>query len=366
MASGPVSAIVLAAGDGRRMRSARPKPLHRLCGRPMIRFVVEALESLDLERLVVVVGHGRDRIASELLDTKPHADLVDQRVRRGTGDAVLAGLSAFADDLDVFDDGEVLVVPADMPLLRHDELEALVAAHRAGDAAATVLTAHVDDPGWRMRVVRGGRDESIVRVVDHRDTVGHERTITEVATGVWCFRRSLLAPALRRVEPDNAAGEIHVGGVVEVLASTGHRVGAHATGHPDDALGINDRVELSRAEAELRRRTNRAWLARGVTMLDPERTYVDATVELAPDVTLFPGTILQGATVVGEGSEIGPDTRLVDTEVGPGCRVEKTMAERAVVGADSHVGPFAVLSPGASLATATVTGPFYTSGADAL
>lgn len=366
MESGSISAIVLAAGDGRRMRSSRPKPLHRLCGRPMIRFVLDAIEGIDVERIVVVVGDGGDRIARELDDTKPITDLVEQPVRRGTGDAVLAGLAAVVDDdFDLAHDShDVVVVPGDVPLLRHHDLAALVEAHRMSGAAATILTAEVEDPRRRIRVIRGGRDDQVTRVVDHRDVVGDERDITEVATGVWCFRRSLLAPALRRVHPDNSAGEIHIGGVIEVLTGTGHQVGVHPASNPRDVAGINDRVELSAAEAELRRRTNTAWLARGVTMLDPERTYVDATVELAPDVTLFPGTILQGDTAIGEGCEIGPDTRLVDTRVGAGSRVEKTTAERAIIGADSRVGPFAALGIGAELPAASVTGPFYTAGAD--
>lgn len=367
MESGSVTAIVLAAGDGRRMRSTRPKPLHRLCGRPMIRFVLEAIEGVDVDRVVVVVGDGGERIAKELQDTKPSTQLVDQPVRRGTGDAVAAGLTAFvSDDLDLGDDSDdVLVVPGDVPLVRELDLTELIATHRAQGAAATILTAAIEEPKRRIRVVRGGRDDQVTRVVDHRDLVGDERSISEVATGVWCFRRSLLAPALRRVQPDNSAGEIHIGGVIEVLAGTGHQIAVHPAAHPDDVAGINDRVELSAAESELRRRTNLAWLARGVTMLDPERTYVDATVELSPDVTLFPGTILQGATVIGEGCEIGPDTRLVDTTVGPGSRVDKTTAERARIGADCRVGPFAVLQPGAELPAASVTGPFYTAGADA-
>jgi bifunctional UDP-N-acetylglucosamine pyrophosphorylase/glucosamine-1-phosphate N-acetyltransferase len=211
-----------------------------------------------------------------------------------------------------------------------------------------------------MRVVRGGRDGGVVRVVDHRDLVEHEVEIDEVASGVWLFRRSLLAPSLRRVSADNAAGEIHLAGAVEVLVGTGHAVNTHETPGSDEVRGVNDRIQLAAAEAELRRRTNAAWLARGVTMLDPDRTYIDATVELAPDVTIYPGTILQGATTVGEGSEIGPDTRLVDCRVGSGSRVEHSVGQAAVIGADCRVGPFAVLAPGSEIASATVTGPFYT------
>ena len=358
-----MSAMVLAAGAGRRMRSSRPKALHRLCGRPMVRYVLDALEALTLNRVVVVVGHDGERVASELKDTKPVTDVVEQRSPRGTGDAALAGLAAFADDdLEAGrESDDLLIIPADVPLVRAETLAAFVAVHQASGAAATLMTGRSTEPGARMRAIRGGRDDSVVRVVDHRDLIGDDHAVDEVVSGVWLFRRSLLAPALRRVSPDNAAGELHLAGAIEVLAATGHSVATHETAAIDEVSGINDRVQLAMAEAELRRRTNAAWLVRGVTMLDPDRTYVDATVELAPDVTLFPGTILQGRTTVGEGSEIGPDTRLVDCRIGSGSRVEKTMAEGALVGADCHVGPFAVLGPGTEIATGTSTGPFYTS-----
>lgn len=275
---------------------------------------------------------------------------------------MLAGLAAFADDdLDPRrDSDDLLILPADVPLLRAETLVDLVAGHRKSGAAATVMTTRSGDDRNRMRVVRGGRDGGVTRVVDRRDLTEADEESDELATGVWVFRRSLLAPALRRVSPENVAGEIHLAGAIEVLAATGHLVVTHQAVGADEVSGVNDRIQLADAESELRRRTNAAWLARGVTMLDPDRTYIDADVELAPDVTLYPGTILQGSTTVGEGSEIGPDTRLVDCRIGSGSRVEKTMGEAAVIGADCHVGPFAVLSPGSEIATATITGPFYT------
>ncbi len=365
MESPSLAVIVLAAGDGVRMQSNRPKPLHRLCGRPMIRYVLDSVEALSARRVVVVVGHGADRMTSELADSKPVTDVVEQPVRRGTGDAVLAGLAGLDDDLD--SDGDVVIVPADVPLLRPDALHSLIATHRDTGAAATVLTTELvgsEPAGARMRVARGGRDNEVVRVIDAHDLVGHEHAITELASNIWCVRRSLLAPALRRVRPDNAAGEIHLAGVIEVLAATGHRVDVCPTASTKEVSGINDRLGLATAEAELRRRINLAWLDRGVTMLDPDHTYIDATVVLAPDVTIFPGTILQGDTVIDEGCEIGPDSRIVDCRVGPGSRVEKTMAQRATVGPDCHVGPFAVLQPGSELAEATTTGPFYAPAPD--
>lgn len=361
-----MSVIVLAAGAGRRMHSARPKPLHRLCGRPLVRHVLDAVCGLPdhgvaCDRVVVVVGADGAALTRELHDVKGVTDVVEQDEPRGTADAVLVGLTAFSDELD---DADVLVVPADVPLVRAGTLAELVAGHRASGAAATILAARSDDPAGRLRVVREGRDAKVVQVVEQRALIGDEHRIDEVATGVWCFRRSVLAPALRRVDADGLVGEANLAGVVGVLARTGHPVEVVHADAADEVRGINDRVDLARAEKEMRRRINRSWLESGVTLVDPDATYVDATVELAPDVTVFPGAVLQGSTVVGAGTEIGPGCRLVDTEVGAGCRLESTSAVGARIGRDCVVGPHAVLGPGSVLAAATVTGPFYAAGDD--
>jgi bifunctional UDP-N-acetylglucosamine pyrophosphorylase / glucosamine-1-phosphate N-acetyltransferase len=198
------------------------------------------------------------------------------------------------------------------------------------------------------------------RIVEHADATAQERTIGEINTSIYCFRQSVLAPALRRLSPRNAQGEYYLPDVLEVLSEAGYPVAAVVAEDPQEIVGVNDRVQLAAAEAELRARTNLDWMSRGVTMLDPQRTYIDTTVELAPDVTLFPGTLLQGETSVGAGSEVGPDTRLVDTRVGERSILEKTMARDAVVGDDCRVGPFAVLEPGSEVRSGTRTGSFYT------
>jgi bifunctional UDP-N-acetylglucosamine pyrophosphorylase/glucosamine-1-phosphate N-acetyltransferase len=361
MTQRPLSAIVLAAGEGTRMRSSRPKPLHLLCGRAMVLYVLDALTTSDVQRAVVVVGHGAERVTKKLLDAAPDAPLefVEQAVQRGTGDAVGVALTAFpADELDDAD-ADVLVLPGDTPLLRADTIEALVAAHRSTDAACTMLTARLADPTGYGRVVRG-RDDRVDRVVEHADATEEERAIDEVNTSIYCFRANLLGPALRRISPENAQGEYYLTDVVEVLAGAGYRVSAVVADDPADTQGVNDRLQLAAAEAELRRRTNEGWMRKGVTMVDPDRTYVDATVTLAPDVTLFPDTILQGRCVVGAGAELGPNTRLVDCIVGDRSVVEHTVGRDAEVGEDVHLGPFAALEPGSSVPDGARPGPFYT------
>lgn len=363
MAYRPLSAMVLAAGEGTRMRSARPKPLHLLCGRPMVLHVVDALAELPLAKTVLVVGHGADLMVKTLNEHLPDKRLeyVEQRVQRGTGDAVLVGLTAFADD-DI-DDGDIIVLPGDTPLLRPNTLAALVRAHRQSDAAATLLTAVVPNPDGYGRVVRG-KDGRVAGVVEHADATDEQRQIDEINTAIYCFRRSLLAPALRRLNPENVQGEYYLPDVIGVLYEAGHNVVSMVAADPMETAGVNDRAQLAAAEAELRDRTNQRWMLAGVTMVDPERTYVDVSVVIEPDVTLFPGTMLRGTTVVRQGAQIGPETRLVDCEVGANAVVDQTVARRAEIGADARVGPFAYLGPGAQVASGTVTGPFFTADAD--
>ena len=363
-----VSAIVLAAGEGSRMRSARPKPLHLICGRPMVMHVIHALESVSPERTVVVVGHGAERVTKKVQEQSPewaHVTFVEQIVQRGTGDAAMVGLGAFpGDDLD--DTSTVIVLPGDTPLLQPGSLDDLVATHVANHYAATLITTVLDDPTGYGRIVRAPSklgDGRVLRIVEQRDASPEERGIQEVCTSMYAFRRDLLGPALRHLSPDNAQGEYYLTDVVGSLAAMGHRIGCVQVGDAE-TQGVNDRWQLALAERELRARTNRRWLLNGVTMLDPRQTFVDVTVTLGRDVTLYPGTILQGDTVIGDGCEIGPDTRLVDCTVGDGSYVEHTVGRDSEIGTHARVGPYAFLPSGSTVTSGTVTGAFYTAPAE--
>jgi bifunctional UDP-N-acetylglucosamine pyrophosphorylase/glucosamine-1-phosphate N-acetyltransferase len=330
----------------------------------MLLYVLDSLGEVAVDKAVVVVGHGAERVTKKLQEDGPDlvTDFVEQRVQRGTGDAVSVGLTAFAED--DLDSSDLIVLPGDTPLLRPSTIAALVREHQLSEAACTMLTAIADDPTGYGRVVRG-KDGGVVRVVEERDATAEERAITEWNTSIYCFRRSVLAPALRRLSPENAQGEYYLTDVIEVLHDAGYPIAAVMVADPAEPAGINDRAQLAAAEAVLRQRTNETWMARGVTMLDPSRTYIDATVRLAPDVTLFPGSVLQGATVVGERAEIGPDAQLVDCIVGPDAVVNHTVGHQAEVGAGAIVGPFAALEPGSRVPPGARTGPFYTAPGDA-
>lgn len=355
-----VSAVILAAGAGTRMRSERPKPLHRICGRPMVLHVIHALEQLRPAHTAVVVGHGAEQVTKRVQESAPDwANVVfaEQIEQNGTGDAAAIGMAALGGD-DYDEDSTVVILPGDAPLLEADTLDELVATHVAHSNAATMLTSVMDDPTGYGRIIRAN-DHRVLRIVEQRDATPDELDVTEVCTSIYAFRRDLLGPALRNLNTNNSQGEFYLTDVIAGLAGMGHRVGA-VQAPPAETQGVNDRWQLALAEREFRNRTNRRWLLNGVTMLDPRQTFIDVTVQLGRDITIYPGTILQGDTRVGDGTDLGPDTRLDSCLVGSGCTISHTVAHDASVGDDARVGPYAHLPPGANVVSGTVTGAFYT------
>jgi len=351
------------------MHSARPKPLHRICGRPMILHVLDALAELHVNRVVVVVGHHGEWVTKTLTENAPRGvkvDFVEQDTYSGTGDALAVALTVFPQTL-ADSEGDVIVLPGDTPLVRPPTLAALVRHHRNVDAAATLLTAKLIDASGHDRVIRGRNDE-VIGVIDDRELATDADDMVggsdEVATAIACYRHGVLAAALRRLHPVGPRREHSLTGMPGVLHDAGYTVSAIVLSDPMEAAGVNDRAQLAVAEAELRDRINERWMRRGVTMWDPERTYVDASVELEPDTVLLPGVILQGKTLVAAGSEIGPDCRLVDTIVGEGSVVTVSVADRAEVGASARVGPFCVLRPGSRVLDGGVLPPHTVLDAD--
>ena len=357
MSQRSLKALVIATASGAPMRSERPKPIHMLCGRPMLSHVLEVLADGGVESAVVVTGPRGEWIAKRIMEDPPSlpVDFVEQQANRGSADAALVGLTGF-EDFD--DDGDILVLPADLPLLDLETVAGLLYEHRKHEAACTVLSASVAGSERWPRIDRDQR--GAITGLTHAADAPPTDELVEVGLGIYCVRRELLAPAARRSAPAFGTGLHHLSTVPTVLADSGHPVIAAAL--DSDLFSIrpvDDRHGLAKAEAELRRRTNRGWLDRGVTMVDPERTYIDVTVQLGVDVTLFPGTMLQGSTVAGDGCEIGPDSRIDRSTVGRNTVIEKTMARGAVIGDNCRIGPFAVVGAGAHVPDGTVTGPFY-------
>jgi bifunctional UDP-N-acetylglucosamine pyrophosphorylase/glucosamine-1-phosphate N-acetyltransferase len=325
----------------------------------MVLWVLDALAGLGLSRVVVVVGHGSTRLTKALAEAAPLGapiEIVEQPVQRGTGDALSVALTAFNDDEGEMDD--LVVLPGDTPLLRPGTLSALVRAQREGSLAATLLTARLADPKGYGRVVRA-KDGRVAGIVEEADATDQQRAINEVGTSTYVFRRSVLAPALRRLSPDNAQGEYYLTDVIAVLHDAGYPVASVVVDDPMEASGVNDRSQLAAAEAVLRARINDRWMRQGVTMLDPGHTYLDSTVELAEDVTLFPGTVLQGRTRVARGAEVGPNSHLIDCSVGERAKVMATSAEQVTIAEDACVGPWVWLPPGSVVTPGSVVRPAF-------
>ncbi len=338
-------AVVLAAGKGTRMKSPLPKVLHEVAGRPMLAWVLDAVAATGPERIVVTVGHEADRVRAVLPEG---VEACIQTPQNGTGHAVDVALDHLGDGTE-----DVIVVPGDTPLLGPDTLSPL---GRSTDAAAVLLTATLEDPTGYGRIVRGPGGD-VRAVVEETDADEATRTICEVNVGMYRFRRDDLARALAEISDDNAQGERYLTDVVAWLVDHGRRVSAVEVPAPE-VMGVNDHLQLARANAIRRRRILDEWMAAGVAVTDPDRTYVDAEVELEAGVRLHPGVHLQGRTRVRAGAEIGPDTFLLDSDVGPGARIWYSVLRSVDVGPDVQVGPFASLRPGTVLARGAKAGTF--------
>ncbi|MDQ3403816.1 MAG: bifunctional UDP-N-acetylglucosamine diphosphorylase/glucosamine-1-phosphate N-acetyltransferase GlmU [Actinomycetota bacterium] len=355
--SGLVSTVILAAGEGTRMRSATPKVLHPVAGRPLVEHAVRAAAGLRPAHLVVVLGHGRDAVGAHL-DTvaetvgMPVAVAV-QETQDGTGHAVSCGLAVLPPDLT----GAVVVTYGDVPLLDTDTLTALLAEHAERGNAVTVLTAHVADPTGYGRILRA-EDGTVKAIVEHKDATDTELAITEINSGVYVFDAEVLADGLSRLSTDNAQGELYLTDVLGIARGDGRRVGARVCDDPWLVEGVNDRVQLSRLGAELNRRVVKRWMRAGVTVIDPATTWIEADVELARDVLIEPNVQLRGATTIGEGATVGPDTTLTDVVVGAGASVVRTHGSGAQIGPQATVGPFAYLRPGTTLGAKGKIGTF--------
>jgi bifunctional UDP-N-acetylglucosamine pyrophosphorylase/glucosamine-1-phosphate N-acetyltransferase len=325
----------------------------------MVLYVLDAAAQEDVRATVVVVGHGATWVEKSLTE-RARADVnlrfVEQSEQLGTGHAVSVALPTIDDELGT-SDGDVLILAGDTPLLRPSTIARLLEVHRESQAALTVLTAEVEDPSGYGRIVHA-KDGGIARIVEERDADADERLITEINTSIMVVRASLLGPALRRVGRQNAKHEYYLTDLISVLHEAGHATQALLLEDSSEASGVNDLVQLAGAEAVLRQRINEKWLRRGVVIWGPHNTYVDADVELAPEVSLLPGTVLKGRCVIERGARIGPNAILTDVTVGEFAQVGTVEATNARIGADARVASFVVLSPGAVIDTGEVVTPF--------
>lgn len=336
------------------MKSATPKVLHEICGRSLIGHVLEAAYALSPERLVTVVGFAREQVVAHLGTIAPDVRTAYQSEQKGTGHAVRIAL----DELGGSVDGTVIVVCGDTPLLTGATLQKLAATHTGDGNAVTVLTAEVPDATGYGRIVRDGESGAVTGIVEHKDATETQRLIREINSGVFAFDGQLLAKALGKVRTDNSQGEEYLTDVLGILREAGHRVGAAVTGDHEEIAGINNRVQLAAARRTLNDRLLTEAMLAGVTVVDPASTWVDATVTYEQDALVHPGTQLQGTTHLGEGAEVGPNSRLRNVRVGAGARVDNTVAYDSEVGEQASVGPYAYLRPGTRLGVRAKAGTY--------
>ena len=343
----PVFAVVLAAGKGTRMKSNRAKVLHTLCGVPMVNYVIEAIKPLPPRRLLVVVGHQAELVEAVLPED---AESVLQKEQLGTGDAVRVALGALGEE----EEGVLLVVNGDGPLISERTLAGLVERHRSAGVGATVLVAELDEPGGLGRVVE---DAGVVRIVEERDATEDERGIKLVNLGLYAFQLSEIRDAVGRVASANDQGELYLTDVLEIIGSRSRAV-TYALENPEEANLVNDRSQLARAEEILRRRILDAHMREGVTVRDPVSTHIEASVEIGRDTVILPGSFLRGETQIGSDCVIGPSADLLDTVVGDGALVEHSVGRGARVGEGASVGPYAFLRPGTVLGSGAKVGAY--------
>ncbi|WP_223069034.1 bifunctional UDP-N-acetylglucosamine diphosphorylase/glucosamine-1-phosphate N-acetyltransferase GlmU [Paenibacillus caui] len=342
-------AIVLAAGQGKRMKSKLYKVLHPVCGKPMVGHVLDTVNKVGCDRKVVVVGHGAEAVRSYLGTT---AEFVLQEQQLGTGHAVKQ-----AKELLGSENGTTVVICGDTPLVTPETLEALFALHEEQGAAVTVLTASMDEPHGYGRVIRDEQGR-VKRIVEQKDCSPEENLVKEINTGTYCFDNAKLFDALDKVTNQNAQQEYYLTDCLGILVSQGEKAAAYMTSDGAESIGVNDRVALSQAEAFMRARIVRQHMLNGVTIIDPGATYIGADVEIGADTVIYPGSILSGRTKIGEDCKIGPQTEIDNSIIHDGAAVKHSVLSQAEVGSGTTVGPFAYLRPGAVLGEDVKVGDF--------
>ena len=344
-------AIVLAAGEGTRMKSQTPKVLHSIAGRSLLGHVLNALESIEPENVRVVVGSGREQVESHLSEISPDAITVFQAERNGTGHAVQVALDG------VSTSGNVLILAGDTPMLSGQTLKEFVAAHEAGGYIASVLTAEQPDPTGYGRIIRD--DENLLlKIVEEKDASEDEKLIFEINSGVYIFDFAALTDAIAKLKTNNAQGELYLTDAVEIIRNNGGKVAPILCEDYTETLGVNDRVQLAEAAAILRDRVNERHMRNGVTILDPASTWIDDTVTIAPDVLILPGCAIFGSTAIASHAVIGPRTTLQDCAVNCCATIKESNCTGSEIGENATVGPYTYLRAGTILANEAKAGAF--------
>lgn len=338
MADKSLSSLILAAGDGTRLRSQVPKSLHRICGRPMIVHILRTIEGLVDAKQVVVVGFANKMIEDALKDYRVEFCL--QEKRQGTGHAVMITKKLFENC-----DGDIMVLVGDAPLLTAGTVEKLIERHRHMDASATVLTTRMRKPDGYGRILRH-QDNTVLRIVEDKDANIYEKKIDEINTGTYVFDSKALFDALEKVEPNNEQGEYYLTDVIQIMVAEKKRVEAYVTKVPSETMGINNRVQFAKAERIMRDRILERLMLSGVTIVDPSSTFIDDSVKIGIDTIVEPNTHIYGKSSIGQGSQIGPLTQIIDCQIGERCVVNSSYLRGCHIPPGMSIGPFANLQHG--------------------
>jgi bifunctional UDP-N-acetylglucosamine pyrophosphorylase/glucosamine-1-phosphate N-acetyltransferase len=343
--------VILAAGEGTRMKSSTPKVLHTISGRTLVGHVLNAVEELAPKHVRIVVGAGREKVEAHVAEIAPHAVTVFQEKRGGTGHATQLALEGLKPA------GTILILAGDTPMLTGASLSQLLEQHHSGGFTASVMTAEHPDPTGYGRIIRGD-DGSLIRIVEERDADEVEKDIYEVNSGVYAFDAVKLAGAIGKLKNDNSQGELYLTDVIEILRNEGGKIAPVLIEDFIEILGVNDRVQLAESAALLRDRINEDLMRSGVTIVDPLSTWVDSTASVSQDVILMPGTAITGKTTVASGAVIGPRTTLHDCTVAQSARILESHCTESIIGEGANVGPFTFLRPGTKLLAGSKAGAY--------
>ncbi|KJS00200.1 MAG: bifunctional N-acetylglucosamine-1-phosphate uridyltransferase/glucosamine-1-phosphate acetyltransferase [Peptococcaceae bacterium BRH_c4a] len=343
-----LATVILAAGKGTRMKSELPKVLHKICGVAMIRHVLKAARGAGSDRIVVVAGYGGELVAKAI---EGQGEVVFQHEQLGTAHALMQAAS-LQDHR-----GDILVLCGDTPLVTPETLKRLISAHQQSNASATVLTAVLDNPAGYGRVIRndGG---TVVKIVEHGDASPEELAVREINTGIYCFKSRGLFADLARLKPDNAQGEYYLPDLIGCYAGEGEVVSAVSADDPAEIMGVNDRCQLAMAHASMGARINNSLMVSGVTMIDPRTVFIDAGATIGRDTVVYPNTIIQGSSAIGEGCVIGPFTQIISASVGDNVTIRQSLIEGSEIGSNSVIGPYSYIRPGCLLGSNVKVGDF--------
>ncbi|MGC4378594.1 bifunctional UDP-N-acetylglucosamine diphosphorylase/glucosamine-1-phosphate N-acetyltransferase GlmU [Fictibacillus sp. Mic-4] len=342
-------AVVLAAGQGTRMKSSLYKVLHPVCGKPMVQHVIDQLNELEVTKIVTVIGHGAEKVKESL---SGNTTFVLQEKQLGTAHAVMQAESEIGSS-----EGLTLVVCGDSPLIQAETIRKLMEEHEKAKAKVTVLTAKAEDPTGYGRIIRDAIG-NLERIVEQKDASAEEKAVQEINTGVFCFDNRTLFEALKEVNNNNAQGEYYLPDVIEIIRKKGEIVTACQAASFEEALGVNDRVALSKAESLMRKRINEKHMRNGVTIIDPDHTYISADSVIGRDTVLYPGTIISGKSEIGENNSIGPNTEIKDSTIGNGNVIRQSVVHDSTIEHFATIGPFAHIRPLSTISEKVKIGNF--------